>query len=198
MNANNDPQDLWKGNDPALPEPPAATEICALARRQELANVWLRSISLFALACFVIAFAHNTWVVDQPWVRLGQSWMLIVVTACLWILIRDRTGRRASNETCSDFLLRSFKRKRDGFLAVRYSVLFILPSVLASWWGGGPALKARAMGLDPSSPYYRYLTGVWPMIVTCLLLLLIWLAFSASAKKASSEFEALRERIAAT
>ena len=68
--------------------------------------------------------------------------------------------------------------KRDGYLAFRRIVLLIIPAILASWWGGGAALKARAMGLDPSSPYYRYLTGVWPMIATCVLLLFVWLAFS--------------------
>jgi FtsH-binding integral membrane protein len=198
MNANYDPQDLWKSSDPALPQPPATTGICALARRRERENVWQRIIGLFALAGFAIAFAHNTWEVDQPWVRLGQGWMLIVMLVYLWSLIRDRTSRRASNETCAGFLLRSLKRKRDGFLAVRRAVLFIIPAVFASWWGGGAALKARAMGLDPASLYYLYLTSVWPMVATCFLLLVIWFAFSGAAKKASTEFDALRDRIAAT
>jgi len=197
MNPNNDPQDLWKSNDPALPQRPDTTGICALARREERSNVWGRGIGLFALAGFAIAFAHNTWEVDQPWVRLGQGWMLIVMTVYLGGLLRNRTGRRASNETCAEFLLRSLQRKRDGFLAVRRVVLFIIPALLASWWGGGAALKARAMGLDPSSPYYRYLTSVWPTVATCVLLLLVWFAFSGAAKKASAEFEALRERVAA-
>jgi hypothetical protein len=87
--------------------------------------------------------------------------------------------------------------KRDGYLAVRRIVLLIIPAVLASWRGGGAALKARAMGLDPASLYYRYLTSVWPMIATCVLLLLVWLAFRSAAKKASAEFEALRQRLAA-
>lgn len=197
MNAHNDPQNLWKSNDPALPPPPDTSGICALARREERANVWGRGIGLFALAGFAIAFAHNTWEVDQPWVRLGQGWMLVVMIVYLGGLLRNRTGRRASNETCAGFLLRSLKRKRDGFLGVRRVVLFILPAVLASWWGGGAALKAHAMGLDSSSPYYRYLTSVWPTVATCFLLLLVWFAFSSAATKASAEFEAFRERIAA-
>jgi RNA polymerase sigma-70 factor (ECF subfamily) len=118
-------------------------------------------------------------------------------TDCLWNLIRNRTHLRASNDTCGSFLLRSLKMKRDGYTAVRRIVLLIIPAVLASWWGGGAALKVRAMGLDPTSPYYRYLTSVWPMIATCVLLLLLWLAFRSAAKKASSEFEALRQRVAA-
>jgi hypothetical protein len=156
-----------------------------------------RRIGLFALAAFAIAFAHNTWQVDQPWVRLGQGWILVVVSIYLWSLIRRRTHRRAWNETCAGFLLRSLEMKREGYLAIRRMVLLLIPAIAASWWGGGPALKARAMGLDPSSFFYRYLTGIWPMIATCFLLLLVWFAFNGSAKKASAEFEALRQRIGA-
>jgi hypothetical protein len=53
------------------------------------------------------------------------------------------------------------------------------------------------MRLDPSSPYYRYFTGIWPMITLYFLLLLVWLAFSVSAKKTFAELEALRQRIGA-
>jgi hypothetical protein len=75
--------------------------------------------------------------------------------------------------------------------------LLIIPAIAASWWGGGAALKARAMGLDPSSPYYQYLTSVWPMVITCFLLLIVWFAFNTTAKKAFAEFENLRQRITA-
>jgi hypothetical protein len=198
MNADNDPKDLWKKNDPALPQPPATAGICTLARRRERESVWQRRLGLFALGGFALAFAHNAWQVDQPWVRFGQGWMVIVMTAYFWGLIRNRNNLRASNETCAGFLLRSLRMKRDGFLATRRVVLFIIPAIVASWWGHGGALKARAMGLDPSSAYYRYLTSVWPAVATGVLLTIIWFAFSAAAKKASGEFEALRERIGAT
>ena len=49
MNSPNDPQDLWKSNDPLLPQPPITSGICALARRRERENVWQHGISLFAL-----------------------------------------------------------------------------------------------------------------------------------------------------
>jgi hypothetical protein len=119
-----------------------------------------------------------------------------VITVFIFGLLLDRTGHRVSNETCERFLLRSLQRKRDGYLALRRIVLLFIPGVAATWWGGGLALKAGAMGLHPSSPYYRYLTGIWPMIATCFLLLLLWLAFSVSAKKALAELKALRHRIA--
>ena len=83
-------------------------------------------------------------------------------------------------------------------MALRHVVLLTIPAMFASWWGGGPALRARAMGLDPSSTFSRYLTSVWPMIATGVLLLLVWFAFTSAAKKASAESEALRRRIAAS
>jgi hypothetical protein len=195
MNANHDAQDLWKRNEATPPEP-LATEICALARRRERASVWERGLGLFALAGLALAFAHNTWQISQPWVRLGQGWMLLVMTVYLWNLIRNRTHVRASGDSCAGFLLRSLKMKRDGYLAIRRIVLLIIPALLVSWWGRGGALRARAIGLDPSSAYYRYLTSIWPIIATIVLLLLVWAAFSKAAKKASAEFETLRQRVA--
>ena len=80
--------------------------------------------------------------------------MLLVMTVYFGDLIRSRTHLRPSAESCASFLLVSLKAKRNGYLAIRRIVLLTLPAVLASWWGGGATLKARAMGLDSSSPYY--------------------------------------------
>jgi len=107
MNDHDNPQDVWKRNDPGLPQPPTTAEICALARRRVQEDVWLRRIGVLVLAGSAIGYAHNTWEIQQPWVRLGQGWMLIVITVFLFGLLLDRTGHRASNETCEGFLLRS-------------------------------------------------------------------------------------------
>jgi len=192
MNDHDNPQDVWKRNDPGLPQPPTTAEICALARRRVQEDVWLRRIGVLVLAGSAIGYAHNTWEIQQPWVRLGQGWMLIVITVFLFGLLLDRTGHRASNETCEGFLLRSLQRKRDGYLALRRIALLFIPGIAATYWGGGLAMR-----LDPSSPYYRYFTGIWPMITLYFLLLLVWLAFSVSAKKTFAELEALRQRIGA-
>jgi hypothetical protein len=192
MNDHDNLQDLWRRNDPGLPQPPTTAEICALARRRVQEDLWFRRIGVLVLAGSAIGYAYNTWKIEQSWVRLGQGWMLIVLTLFLFGLLLDRTSQRASNETCEGFLLRSLQRKRDGYLALRRVVLLFIPGIAATWWGGGLAMR-----LDPSSPYFRYLTGNWPMITVCFLLLLVWLAFSVSAKKAFAELEALRQRIGA-
>jgi hypothetical protein len=197
MNPGKNPQDFWKEDDPALPQPGATAEICARARRREREHIWQRRIGLFALAGLALAFAHNIVAVRQPWVRLGQGWMLIIMGVYLWTLLRNRTERRPSNETCARFLIRALEAKRNGFVAVRRLVLLTIPAMLCSWWGGGPALHARAMGMAASSVYYRYLTSVWPMVATSVLLLLVWFAFNYAAAKTSAELETLRRKISA-
>jgi hypothetical protein len=188
---------IWKQSEADLPQPLGADEICAMARQRDREALWGRWIALFALAGLAAAFFHNAWTLQRTWVRIGQGWMVIVMTVYLWGVIRSRTGRRASDETSAGFLLRSFETKRNGYLAVRRLVLWIMPGILASWLGGGAKLRAQAMGLDPSSSYYRYLTSVWPLIATCVLLVLVWLTFSSAAKKASAELEDLQRRVAA-
>jgi hypothetical protein len=196
MNADNFSQDVWKQNGGDLPQALAADEICAMARRRDREAVWGRRLALFALAGLAGAFVHNTWILPQSWARLGQGWMVIVMTVYLWGAIRGRTGSRASDETCAGFLLRTFEVKRNGYLAARRLVLWMIPGIVASWLGHGLLLRVRTMGLDPSSARYRYLTSAWPTVATWVLLVALWLAFSAAAKKVSSELEALRRRVA--
>ncbi len=78
--------------------------------------------------------------------------------------------------------MRGFKIA-SGCLAVRH----LIPEI--------PSLKMKPDGIPCDSPH-RYLTSVWAMIATIVLLLLVWLAFSEAAKNASAEFEALRNRVA--
>jgi len=197
MSPNSNPQELWKQDDAGLPNPLSTNEVCARARKGEIENIWARRIGTFALVVFAAAFAYNIWSVPQPWVRLGQAWMLTVVCVYLWSVIRSRPDRKASNESCAEFLQRSVRSKELRFLALRRTVFWIFPAQLATWWGGGPALKGRVLGLSPSSPYYHYLNSGWPFLATTLLLVLIWLAFSHAARKAAKEAESLQRRIAA-
>lgn len=196
MNADDFSQDVWKQDEAELPQALAADAICAMARRRDREAVVGRWLALFALAGLTAAFIHNTWLLPQSWARVGQGWMVVVMTGYLWGAIRSRTRRLASDETCARFLLRAYEAKRNGYLAARRLVLWMIPGVLASWLGHGASLRVRALGLDPSSAWYRYLTSGWPMVATCVLMIVVWLAFSSAAKKAATEFDALRQRIA--
>ncbi len=188
-------ESVWRDGGAALPEGPGGDEVCAMARRREREEVLLRRGAALTLVGLAAAFAHNAWQIRAPWVRFGQGWMLIAMTALLFLVLRKRSARRGVDETCATFLLRSLERKRDGYRAARYAVLVAIPGAAASWWGGGAALKARALGLNPSSAYYRYLTGPGPMIASCVVLVLVWLAFGAAARNADGELEEMRRRV---
>lgn len=192
-----DPRELWKRDDPDLPVALTASKMCALARRSEQALIWSRRVGVVVLAGLGLAFAHNTWAVDQPWVRLGQAWMLVVMASYVWLLLRDRTGSRASSEPCAQFLLRLLERRRSGFVGAGRLALLAIPAILANWWGGGLAIRAQAMGLEPSSPQYRFMTSAWPAILLFVAILLAWNALRVAGNKAAAEVEALRRDVAA-
>jgi hypothetical protein len=196
MNADDFSQEVWKENGAELPKALAADEICAMARRRDREAVVGRRLALFALAGLAGAFIHNTWILPQSWAKVGQGWMVLVMTVYLWGAIRSRTGGRASDETCAGFLLRTCEVKRNGYLAARRLVLWMIPGIAASWLGHGESLRVRTMGLDPSSAWYRYLTSGWPTVATWALLIVVWLAFSSAAKKAAAELETLSRKVA--
>jgi hypothetical protein len=93
-------------------------------------------------------------------------------------------------ENCASFLRREFEGKRTGLLEIRRYLLLLVPPILASWWAGAPAIRLRAMGVDPSVRLYAFASGPWLVIVGGWLLVLVWLAFGLAARKAMRELDA--------
>jgi hypothetical protein len=85
--------------------------------------------------------------------------------------------------------------QRNALLQVRRFVSLLIPAIAASWWGGGPAVKARALGIVPSSPLFRFSGGPGPFLIVGLALAFVWFAFGDAAEKAKREIENLRRRV---
>lgn len=191
------PESVWKsihGKEEASMDTTFTPEqLCAMARSRERECVWSRRILLFILIGLAAGFAYNVFSVSQPWVRLSQGWMLAWTCLLVWGL---RRGPRRMNatESCATFLRREFESKRSGFLEIRRYMFLLIPPILASWWGGGPAIRLRALGVYPSSRLYEFASGPWPFIIIGLLLMLVWFAFGLAAKKAMRELDDLRRR----
>lgn len=168
-------------------------QLCAMARSRERESTWSRRVLLTLLICLAGAFAYNVFAVSQLWVRLSQGWMLAWTCLLVW---RFRTGprRMSATESCASFLQREFDGKRSGLLEIRRYMFLLIPPILVSWWGRGPAIRLRALGVDPSSRIYGLVSGPWLFIITGLLLALVWLAFGLAAKKATYELDELRRR----
>jgi hypothetical protein len=168
-------------------------QLCAMARSRERESIWSRRVLLALLASLAGAFAYSVLAVSQVWVRLSQAWLLAWTCLLVW---RFRRGPRRMNatESCASFLRREFESKRRGLLEIRRSMFLLIPAILGSWWGRGPALRLKSLGVDPSSRMYAFANGPWPFLIIGLLLALVWLAFSLAARKAAHELDELRRR----
>jgi hypothetical protein len=191
------PENVWKSmngeDDTGMDIPFTADQLCAMARSRQRESIWSRRFLLLLLVSLTVGFAYNIFSVTQPWVRLGQLWMFIWTCMLLWRLRRG-PRRMDAAETCASYLRREFESKRSGFLDIQKWLFLLIPPILASWRGGGPAIRLRALGIQHSSRLYEVASGPWPFIITGLLLVLIWLAFGLAARKATHELDEISRR----
>ncbi|MFZ1139568.1 MAG: hypothetical protein ABR881_18685 [Candidatus Sulfotelmatobacter sp.] len=191
------PESVWKSTngkeEASMDITFTPDQLCAMARSREHESIWSRRILLTLLIGLAGAFAYNAFSVSQPWVKLSQAWMLGWTGLLVW-KFRRGSRRMSVTESCASFLRRQFETKRSGFLEIRRYLFLLIPPILAAWWGGGPTIRLRALGVDPSSRLYEFASGPWPFLITGLLLVLIWLAFGLAAQKATRELDELRRR----
>jgi hypothetical protein len=191
------PESVWKSingkEEASMDITFTPDQLSAMARSSERESIWSRCILLMLLIGFAGAFAYNVFSANQLWVRLSQGWLLAWTCLLVWRFRRGPRGMSAA-ANCASFLRHEFEGKRMGLLEIRRYMFLLVPSILASWWGGGPAIRLRALGVDPSSRLYEFASGPWPFIITGVLLITVWLAFGLAAKKATRELDELRRR----
>jgi hypothetical protein len=184
------PESAWKSmseEEPGMEMTITTDQLCAMARWRERENVWARRVALGACVCFAALFAYYLITITQPWIRLGQAWMVGVMCFFFWGTIRRGPRRIRASEPCASFLQREYDGSRNTLLQVRRGIFLVLPAIAASWWGG-----YRAATADPSSWRFHFLNSPWPYTVVLLVLLLGWLVLGKAAEKASRELENLR------
>lgn len=181
---------LWKvrgeGEMPLLVD-----EICARARRREMLSVIAYWTVLGFTGLFATAFVWNLIQFRDPWLITGTGWALAALCFISWRLLRKGPTRIRPAEPCAEFLRRELESKRQGFLFIRWLSVLLFPAILSSWWGDGPALRAKALGLQTPA-ILQFLRGPVPLIVSGLILAFIWFAFSRQARKVDGEIEQLR------
>lgn len=171
-------------------------ELCAMAQSREKLNARvIRSVVVVTVA-LAAALLYNVYRVDQPWIRIGQAWTLGVIVYLFGPAFERGRRRTGASEPCAQFLARQHEERQRGYLRVRRRLFLLIPSIVASWWGGGPLTAARARGLDPSSWLYHFLAGPGPFIITVTALVLVWFAFGKAAEKAAQDREEVHRFIA--
>ena len=193
------PESVWKSiqekEEVSMEMTMTPDQLCAKARWRDRENVWVYRTGSVILVLFAGFFAYNAYFVTQPWVRLGQLWMVGLLCFYFVKLIRQTPRRMRTNESCASFLEREFEGSRNTALEARRAVLLLVPAILMSWLGGGPALRLKTMGVDPSSWWFQVATGPGQFIVTGLILIFLWFSFGNAAKKASRQIEELRRAV---
>jgi hypothetical protein len=66
----------------------------------------------------------------------------------------------------------------------------LAPGIVVLWWGGGPVLGAKTLGIQ-SVRWLRILEGPMPLIVIALILAFEWFAFSKEVRRVDREIEKL-------
>jgi hypothetical protein len=164
------------------------------ARSLERQHALLGWSALIVASAISIVALHNVYAAEQPWIRLGQAWMVVVV---FYIFVTEFQRRvvKGSDEPCAYFLERQHEERAKSYLRVRRIVPLLVPSIAATWLGGGPLIAAKARGLNPSSWLFQFCAGPAPFIIFGACLVFVWWAFGFSAKKAYRERDEIRRRI---
>jgi hypothetical protein len=187
-------EELWKSQEDESMQI-STDEVCAMARRWERKNVpvyWvllgLTALSVAAYLSGLIKFLMNS---PSPWLIAGNAWMLALCCYVGWTLRRGPL-KMAPAGPCLEFLRRGYEVQRRTLLGVRRGVVLFAPAILALWWGGGPVLAAKNLGVQ-SARVLRLLAGSTPLIVMALVLAFIWFAFWKEGQKVDHEIEKLRK-----
>ncbi len=189
-----EPENVWKAQDEekqAMQIKVKPEELAALVRSREKLNTFLQWAGVAVTGSLAAGLLYNVWSADQPWIRFGQAWAFGFLAYVLGTEFKYGAGRKEVNEPCVRFLERQHEERARGYLRFRRRLWLLIPSIVASWLGGGPLTFARAKGLDPSSWLFQFCAGPWPFILVAACLALAWLAFGGAAAKARRDLEEL-------
>jgi len=186
-----DHEHIWKAQE-VEPMRMSTEELCARARKQERENVFAHWI-LRGLTPMLAA------VVAYEMVRLYQAHRFLLVATITWLLLtfgwtmwkplRSGPRRIGKMEPCIQFLARELESKRQFSRAIREWILLLVPAVVGAWWAGGPALRAREMGIN--WPWLLQRHEPLALIVPLLVLAFIWFAMTNIARRTSREIDKL-------
>ena len=181
---------LWKSND-GHENVPTAVELCELARSEENRSIRARWIGFAVAIVLAGLFLWNVLVISDRWIRLGQAWIFGAICYLMAQIVLHKLKRMRTDQACAQFLTGQFEEKRRRYLAIRRGLFLFVPGIGLTVWGGGPALRARSLGFDPTSWQVRFA----PIAIVAVLLTLVWIAFGKAAQKSADEQTAIQRAI---
>jgi hypothetical protein len=195
------PQSVWQSlhrrEDPRMEMKLTTDQLCTKARYRERENVvgqWIAAVTCLGGSA---AFVYLAITMEQIWLRLGNTWMALLMAFAFWGVIRQSPRRIQAGESCAQFMVRELDGSRRTLLGIRWVIILAVPSVLMSWWGGYGTIPASALHLDPSSWPYHFLTSPWRIVAVLLVLFAGWAGLGLEVRKRARHAEELRRAIGA-
>jgi hypothetical protein len=167
-------------------------ELCSMVRAREKLEKRLTWGIVGVTTVLAAGLLYNVYRIDQPWIRIGQAWILGVVVYLFAPAIERQRRYMGSGEPCARFLERQHEERRFGYLRIRSRLFLLIPGMIACWWGRSALLAVGASNLEKSNWLSRFFSGQWLFVMAGIALVLVWLAFGKAAEKAACELEQVR------
>ncbi len=171
-------------------------ELCARARRHQRNDgrafgVFLALVVLAAAVAMRNLMRLHYSPIQNPWLGFAMLWTLLALGYFVWISV-PRRGPQGAEGPCVQFLGRVLEGKRLWARFVRRGVLLLVPAVLAAWWGGGPAMAARNLGIT-SPLLLRLAEGPAPLVPIGFLMASIWVLMVLEERRLDGRIRQLEQ-----
>lgn len=168
-------------------------DLCIRAHRREMVSIraywlFLAIAGLFcaALIANVVRFRGN------PWLLIGNAIAIVALSLPALRVVRKGPAKMRTAEPCLDFIRRELEDRRQGLSLIRWTILLLLPAMVACWFGGGPLLRAKALGIH-SDWVLALFKGPVPVLGLTVLLIFVWAGFTKDLRRIERELQRLEK-----
>lgn len=158
-------------------------EVCRLARKRQAIGVLSHRIFLLVVLMFCAAFVYNMIrFLYEPWLLAGYGVAIVALSLPAIKAAMDGPSRMRAAEPCVDFLRRELDGRCRGIRLIRWSILLMWPATVLCSIGGGPMLRAKALGIHSAWALRLF---EWPVTISGMTVLLafVWFGFTSQLRK---------------
>jgi hypothetical protein len=176
------PEQLWKSQEETQMNI-TIDEVCRLARKRQANGILSQRIFLLVVLLFCAAFVYNmVRFLHEPWLLAGYGVAIVALSLPAIKAAIDGPSRMRTAEPCVDFLRRELDGRCRGIRLIRWSILLMWPATMFCCFGGGPMLRANALGIHSAWALRLF---EWPvtMSVMTVLLAFVWSGFTSQLRQ---------------
>jgi hypothetical protein len=175
-------EQLWKSQEETEMDI-TTDEVCRLAHKREATAILSHRIFLLVVLLFCAAFVYNmVRLLHEPWLLAGCGVAIVALSLPAVKAAMDGPSRMRTGEPCIAFLRRELDGRCRGIRLIRWSILLMWPATILCSIGGGPMLRAKALGIHSAWALRLF---EWPVTISVMTVLLAfcWFAFTSQLLK---------------